>query len=380
MHAVVLLAVFRLMLRLELGPEYDSNANRAEVVAGAATQSDVPTGSPLIRTTAKLSLAWRRGASLLRVQAGLGAKLFFNPAVVDQSVVVVQAGLDERLRLGRWGELALIGDYYDAFQNLAIAACDPECLRRRDFRTGTASARLTLLDGPGAFWLGGGFRGFQFKPDDYFSFLAPTGELGASVTHRLGRSDDPHELTLAATYRFDDRFYQGLAQARATLPLCSPELPLSDGCLSTQTYYRADWFHEAGLELSYVGTLLASVGYAAQINLSNSFGQSLLRHVVTLRISYRLPWQIYATCKLQLMVSKYLDPVLLDQRVSSQTFITIEDENRNAVILDLERPVQKLGLSVNARYSFFTNELGSPPNSFRRHVGYVGLTYHFTSR
>jgi len=59
---------------------------------------------------------------------------------------------------------------------------------------------------------------------------------------------------------------------------------------------------------------------------------------------------------------------------------TIEDENRNAVILDLEREIRRLGLSVNARYSFFTSQLGAQQTSFRRHVAYLGLTYRFSTR
>ena len=378
MHAVVLLAVLRLTLRLELGPEYDSNANRSEVVAGAEN-ADPPTGSGLLRATAKVGLAWRRGINLLRVQAGLGTKVFFNPDVLDQSVVIVQASADDRVALGRWGEFAIVGDYYDAFQDLAVTRCT-NCFRRRDFRTGTSTMRLTLFDGPGTFWFGGGYRGFQYKPDPYFDFNAPMGEAGASVTKRLGHGEDPHDLTLSASYRVERRAYDGIAQGRDNAPECSPSQPLVEGCIVTTNFARSDTFHEAGVELSYVGTLLAALGYTAQLNLSNSFGQSLLRHLITLRLSYRLPWQLYASAKLQLMVSKYLDPVLLNQKVSSQTFVTIEDENRNAVILDLERAVPKLGLAVNARYSFFTNELGSPPTSFRRHVGYVGLTYHFSTR
>ena len=374
----MLLAVLKLSLRLELGPEYDSNANRAELVAGAVN-SDPPVGSALMRTTARVSLAWKRGANLLKAQAGLGAKIFFDPGALDQSVLVVQGGLEDRVRLGRAADLTLAGDYYDAFQDLIAPVCT-NCLRRRDFRTGTAGARVTAYDGPGAFWIGGGYRGFVYKPDQYFDFNAPSGELGASASLQLGPGDDAHELTFAASYRVERRAYAGALQLRGNDRTCAPDLPLVDGCLVTGKASRTDWFHEAGAELAYVGTLLASLGYTAQLDRSNSFGQSLLRHLVTLKLGYRLPWQLYATLKAQLMVTKYLDPVLLDRRISTMTFVTIEDENRNAVIVDLERGFPKRGLAIDARYSFFTNELGSPPTSFRRHVAYLGLTYRFSTR
>ncbi len=378
MRAVVLVAVVKLALRLELGPEYDSNANRAEVVEGADT-GDPPVGSALLRTTARLGLSWRSGRSLLKVSAGLGAKVFFNPAVLDQSVLVVQGGLEERVRLSRSAELTLAGDYYDAFQDLIAPTCD-NCLRRRDFRTGTVGGRLTAYDGVGAFFVGAGYRGFQFKPDGYFDFHAPTADAGASVALQLGPTDRPADLTLGAAYHVERRAYGGLAQDRSRAPECAPDLPLADGCLATGVDDRVDWFHEASAEIAYLGALLASLQYALQIDRSNSYGQSLLRHVVTLKIGYRLPWELYATVKGQLMISAGLDRVQLDTRISNLTFATIEDENRNAVIVDLERAIPKIGLAVDARYSFFANELGAQHTSFRRHVGYLGLTYRFGAR
>ncbi len=268
-------------------------------------------------------------------------------------------------------------DYYDAFQNLATSACS-DCFRRRDFRTGSTGGRLTTYDGPGAFWIGLAYRGFQYKPDPYFDFQAPAGDLGASSTWQLG--DGTHEVSIAASYHLERRSYEGLVQLRGNAPECAPGMPFIDSCLVLGDAGRTDWFHEAGIELSYVGAVLVSLGYALQYDASNSFGQSLLRHVITLKLAYRFPWQIYATLKAQLLVTKYLVPVLLDPTVASLTFLTIEDENRNAVIVDLERAIKKTGVSVNARYSFFTNELGSTPSSFRRQVVYLGLTYRFSPR
>jgi len=72
--------------------------------------------------------------------------------------------------------------------------------------------------------------------------------------------------------------------------------------------------------------------------------------------------------------------VLLDRVVNTQTFITIEDENRNAVIVDLERPFVGSGLALNARYSVYTNELSASPVSFLRQVVYLGLTYRVGAR
>jgi hypothetical protein len=157
-------------------------------------------------------------------------------------------------------------------------------------------------------------------------------------------------------------------------------MPIQDYCLAAGTDQRADWFHETGIELTYVGPLLLAVGYGLQLNLSNSFGQSLIRHIVTLKIAYRLPWSLYATLKAQLYASVYLDPVLLDRAINTLQFITIEDENRNNVIVDLERPIGSSGVAINVRYSVFTNELTPSPVSFLRQVVYLGLTYRVGAR
>jgi hypothetical protein len=379
-HAVVLLAVLRLTLKLDLGAEYDSNANRSEVTEGI-NNPDPPVGSALIRTTARAALQWKRGINLLRVQLGLGAKAFFDSAVRDQSVFVVQGGLDDRIALGRRGALTLSGDYYDAFQDLAPSppGIDPTT-RRRDFRTGTVGARLSLFQGPGSFWLGLGYRGLHYKPTDGFDFQAPTGDLGASVAVQLGTEDAPHELSFSAGYHVERRAFNAPQEIELNYFDCAPDLPLKETCFATGPDDRLDWWHETNFELTYVGALLASLSYGAQLARSNSLGQSLLRHIVALRLSYRLPWRLYATVKGQLMISNGLYKIGPSAIVSTLTFATIEDENRNAVIADLEREIGKTGLAVDARYSFFANELGTQHTSFRRHVAYLGLTYRFSTR
>jgi hypothetical protein len=79
-------------------------------------------------------------------------------------------------------------------------------------------------------------------------------------------------------------------------------------------------------------------------------------------------------------VNKYLDPVLLDRQVATQTFISIEDENRNALVVDIERPIGKSGVAVAARYSLYTNELSAAPVQFMRHVAYLGVSYKIASK
>jgi hypothetical protein len=372
-HGIVALAVLKLALRLELGPEYDTNANRAEVVAGAQN-SDQPTGSALIRTTARGTLAWSRGVSLLRLSVGGGAKVFLNPDVYDQTTFVGQLGADERLRVSDHVDLGLAGDYYDATQLDVRAPTCPGCLRHRDFRTGTVAPRITFVDDAGYLALSAGYRGFEWKPDANFNFQAAQARAVGSAHILGGRAGRENEWDLTGAYLLERRWFDG----RADVNLCRDKIDYS--CVLPGNDARADWFHEASLDASFLGPLLVALGYAVQLNLSNSFGFSLIRHIFTLKLGYRLPWQIYATAKAQLFVTSYFDPVLLAPPTVTVSTNNIEDENRNSLIVDLERPVGKLGLSVELRYSLYTNELSASPASFLRQVVYLGLSYRVSSR
>ncbi|MCU1283401.1 MAG: hypothetical protein JWM53_6947 [bacterium] len=371
MLSLAALAVVRFGLTLSLGPEYDSNANRAEIVAGAESP-DQPVGSFLLRSTGNLRFTWKTSSNLLRLSIGAGGKLYFNPAVFDQDVFALSLAGEDRIRVARFLHLAIVGEYYDAWQ-LPVAP-----FRARDFRNGVALARIYLFDRLGEVALTGGFGGFQYKPDPYFNF-----QSGQATAYAIARlvfgANDEHEVDFAATYHVERRFFAGVIQYLDET-ICLPGHPFADRCLIAGTTLRADWFHQGGAELTYVGPLLVGVGYGVQLNLSNSFGQSLLRQLVTLKVAYRFPWSLYATLKAQLIVTRYLDPVLLDTNITSQTFITIDDENRNAVIADVERPIGETGLAVNARYSVFTNELTPSPVSFLRQVVYLGLTYRVGAR
>lgn len=371
MHGLVALAVVRFGLTLSLGPEYDSNANRAEIIQGADNTSatpDLPIGSFLLRTTADGFLVWRAGPNILRLGGGVGGKVFFNPDVFDQDVLVFTGALEDRVRVARFLHLSVAGDYYDASQ------LDYGANRHRDFRNGSAVMRMHFVDPLGEVTLSGGYRGFQYKPDPYFDFDAGQGTVRAVTRAHFG---EDHELDVAAIYHFERRFFGGFIEENN----CKEGAPITDSCLAASTTtLRQDWWHEGGIELTYVGPLLVTLGWGAELNVSNSFGQSLLRQIITLKLSYRLPWNLYATAKGQLLVTKYLDPVLLDRAVNTMTFVSIEDENRNSFILDLERPIGDTGLAVDARYSVYTNEISPSPSSFLRQLVYLGLTYRLGAR
>ncbi|MDB4966223.1 MAG: hypothetical protein JWN44_1912 [Myxococcales bacterium] len=378
MLALAALAAVRFGLTLSLGAEYDTNANRAEVVAGAESP-DHALDSFVIRSTIYADFAWRSGNNVLSLAGNIGGKLYTDLNVFDQNVLAGQIALQDRVRVTRFLHIAALGDYYDASQ------MDYPPYRHRDFRTGTARARLYFIDRLGEVWLTGGYRGLQYKPDPYFNFDAGQANAFAITRLHFGANDD-HELDIAGSYQIERRFFSGVVQEFQQdnnpdpLKLCAYGHEILERCLVAGAALRRDWYHEAGFEVTYVGPLLVGAGYGVQLNTSNSFGQSLLRHVVTLKLGYRFPWNLYATVKAQIWVTRYLDPVLLDRAINTSNLVPIEDENRPSVIVDLERPIGRSGVAVNARYSVYTNEISPSPVSFLRQVVYFGLTYRVGAR
>lgn len=365
---LVLLAVLKLGLKLELGPEYDTNANRAETVAGAQPV-DTPISSALLRGISRASLALSPGALQLRVEAGLGGKLFFNSAVADQNVLVGQLTALTRARLAPQLHLGLDGDYYDAWQSTRRPACAPECLRRRDFLSGSILLRILSAPPSALVSLSAGYRGFGYKPDPTFDFHALV--LGGRIAVRIDGADGGGDWDVAASYRVERRRFGGFAERNR----CPPGTPLEDGCLAPTAETRTDWFHQGWFEIGYVSRLLVGVAYGLELNQSNSFAQALLRHLLVFKAALRLPLEVYFTLKAQLLFTTYFDPVLLEHQPSSQTFLSIEDENRNALVVELERALGGIGLAVTGRYSIFTNELTAQPVSFTRQVFFLGLVY-----
>src|SRR5262249_25017869 len=144
-----------------------------------------PTPSALVRTRAQGALVWVRGRSRLRLGGSAAVKLFFDPAVASQDVLVGELAVDERLRLSRTVELGAASDDYDPTQ-WNQDSCVP-C--RRDLRTGSAVANLRLVSEPAQLSLTGGYRGFVYKPDETYDFNAAL--AGAATVIRLrGRDED----------------------------------------------------------------------------------------------------------------------------------------------------------------------------------------------
>ena len=372
MQGVLLCAALKFSLQLETGPEYDSNAARAELLYGMARgEIGPPTGSPLWRSTLSSSLTWRRGRNLLRLAGTLGGKVFFLPDVQDQDTLVGQLTIDEKFqpRPRLWLGIAL--DYYDVGQlSVPSPSGTTARLRHRDFRSGSINLTLTADIQGTRLALDGGYRGVEYKPDLQYDFHG--GMAHASIFRRfsVGDPERPHEIDLLTSHRIERRlFFAGHAQRLA----CPPTTP----CVGDTNSTRDDWFVDTLFELTYVRALLLALSYGLTLDLSNSFGESFLRHTVGLKAGVRLPWELYASVKLQFLFTRFLDGLQFPPRFSEATFISLDEENRNSLVAELERSVWRHDLFVKVRYSLYTNELTSSPVDFMRHVIFVGLRYRW---
>jgi len=365
--ALAALAVIRFGLQLEIGAQYDTNANRAETfnqpppVAPGDTPPAAPVASFALAGGADAALAavGERNAFKLRLQAG--GKYFFAGGAAPQDVAVVHATLDDALKLGGGRFLlGLAADYYDAYQwndcpNVVAGGqsiADTSC--HRDFRTVGARPSLSVGIGPARAALGFGARLFQWKPDSAYSFAAP--HLFAGVEARFSTGDEgENEWLLSATGRLEWRAYD----AAATLP------PGAPGPAPT----RADTDLLATASIAYSGDFLGAASYALDWDGSNSFGESFLRHIVAFSVGMELPGQLLATVRAQLVFAKYPEGYLL-LVTGNGAAQTIDDENRNALVFDLARAIGRVTLF--ARYSLFQNGVTNALVSYERQLMYVG--------
>jgi hypothetical protein len=269
------------------------------------------------------------------------------------------------------------GRYYDTF-GYELATPDPACdalLAGRNFG---------LLGGDGELVLPGprdhrvrafaGVRRFRYKPDPDFDWIGDRYGLDYRATIWTGdpdRDPDASFVDVRAGYRFERRGFSGTA-----LTSECPEGETDPSCIRSSGLARTDLNHALSGELVFTGEQIWSARYELQINDSNSFGNSLVRQRLELGFTAELPWQWFVTAKGALQLDLFLDPLLLARDVQAQSFVSIDDENRNELALHLSRDLGP-NLAVEGRYALFSNEFATRELDFRRQTFYLGAVYRF---
>lgn len=347
-------------LSAELGPELDSNANRATGDVGESV------ASPLLRGTLSTALKLKLGRRhLLGLDYGGGAKLFTAEGARGADEVVQLGGASWGIRLAS-AVLWLSGSYYDAFQRVSS----------RDFRSGAGSGGITFAVAGGQATLSAGYRGLGYKPDPAYSFHGATASALLAWRLSSGKGDEAVEWELRAGYSAGVRAFAG--DARATPGRC-------EGTVCTEPVGRDDLHHSLRTEVGYLGNAELSLGYLLEANRSNSYGESYTRHALVLKFTSHIVWGLYVSAKGTLQLSRFEDPYLVSE-VSSLSFTSIDDENRSSLVLQLARDLGERW-SVLLRYGLYVNESTSrvaisatelAATGFLRHTLFLGARFEYS--
>jgi hypothetical protein len=341
--------------RLEDGLEYDTNPARTESVSGTTIEPSVPASS-LARFATSGSLSAPLGESnLLALSGAFGGKWFTSSMARAENVFVVQSAVSDIQRLASRTRIAVAASYYDVFQRRSSEL--------PDFRSLAPSLRLEQgLGRSFSLALGGGYRAFTFKPDDAYSFVAPTAffSLRSIVPGDLLESAADWEWSL--TGNVEARDFHG--------PACT-----ASGCTDqTGTPRHQDRFWIANAEVTRTSGFLVGGGAALHVNQSNSYGEALVRGLVHARAVIPLPWQVSLSMRGELVASRYEDPLTFLQPVAGQPSATIEDESRSTFRVDVARLFEGR-FEVGARYVFYTSAPAASPVVYRRQTALLYIAF-----
>lgn len=347
----------RYTLRGELGTEFDSNATRTETIAGTASPARVRSFLQRLVLSGTLSdvVSPRHAVAL---SATAAAKLFDSRAARGENVAIAQSSAAWRMRLGDPLRLTASGTYYEAFQ---ARQADPAAnAERRDFRSLIPSLQLGWLASESVdLSLTGGWRWLAFKSDRNFDFAGPTAALDLRWTRQREDAADWEVNTGAAIEhrRFGGPAFIGMCTSTG-LPCPGPGV-------------RTDDLVTGRLEVTRTGGALLGAGYVFAYNLSNSFGDTVMRHFAIARFAASLPFEFSLAARADLLFAHYRDRVNV---AAGSGFVSIEDENRSSARVDLSRGLGER-LRLLARYTIYVSELGSNAATYLRQTILLSLAY-----
>jgi hypothetical protein len=370
-----------LVVHAEAGPEIDTNVTRSQKLSygDSSSGSDPseteeggdPVAAGLMRMSFAGQLGWRPAKNhLISVGYGGGSKLIIsdNARALGTAEAAHHGSLSWTTRIPA-GALSLEGSFYDSYQRTSFW----------DLRNGTGFVRLSI--GHPTIPLGVtarlGYRGFQHKPSNDYSFHGPLATLGLSST--LSREDDGDQVdwTFSLSYSVGLRRYLG-----DWVWVQCPE-STGDPCLASGIT-REDLNHVLRGEVGYLGNAALSIWYELETNRSNSHGETFTRHMVGIRFTTELVWGFDCTTRGKIQLNRFRDTLFLRPETTSNIY-SLEDENRSSLELQLARDLTSK-LSLYVRYVLYVNE--SVPRStqrestvvpgFLRHTLFGGLRFEYS--
>jgi len=350
------------VLTLEGGAEADTNIQRVETGEGLDTER---IGGPVLRFGGRLDHRGRiRGGASVLALGALTRQVIGNDLASPENVAFLTADL-------RW--IRAIGTRPVA-AGIGLVAADALPLSHetgaRTFRNLGADGLLVLRGGEdGALTLGVGPRRFAYKPDHDFDWT------GLAINARLDLtlwqpSDGTRSIELVAIAGFEARAYDSLARRNACPDDAEPDLD----CFAPTALARRDRYQRAGVEVTWVGRVVAAAGYQLSVIDSNSFGQSFVRHRATLSATTTLPRRLIGTVLATLQIDRYLDGLIVERDLQQQELTTLEDANHSSLQLRIARKLDD-AWSLEGRAAIWRDLGGALDLDFRRELLYLGAVY-----
>jgi hypothetical protein len=349
-------------LTVEGGAEADSNIRRAETGGGLMTER---VGGPVMRFGGRLDRRGRVQRGAYTLATSMLARVVGNGEARDENVALLAGDLRWARAIGKRPVALGAGvAYADALQ------LSSGTNGGRAFRTAAADAMLVLRkDDDRSLTLTAGPRYFHYKPLEGYDWWGPA----FTARFDLGLWESPEStrtLELAAILGFEARIYDALASARG----CPENAPPDPSCYAPTSLPRRDRYQRAGVELTYTGRFVGSVGYQLAVVDSNSFGQSVVRHRATLSATMELPRRWIGTVLATLQIDRYLDGLILEKDLQHQEYTSLDDANRSSLQIRLARRVNDVW-SIEGRFAVWRDLGGNLPTDYRRELVYVGAVY-----
>ena len=349
---------------LEAGAEADTNVQRIETDASATVE---PIPAVALRTAGRVEHADHLLGGTYAFAASASARVIVNDrtdtSVEDIGLVAADARYVHPLGARPVG-LGLAVQAADAF------AFDAD-VGDRTFRNLGADGLLVLHGSDTRrVTLAFGVRQFEYKPAPAFDYTAPSANLRLDFL-LWASADATRTLELAGTLGFEARAFK----SAALVDTCPPGTN-DVSCTATSSFLRRDRYHRADVQLTYVGTRVVALGYQLVVIDSNSYGESLVRHRVTLSGTTQLLPKLYVTGIATLQIDQYPDGLLIATDVQRTEFSNLEDENRSSLQVRLGRRLTD-AWSLEARGAVWRDLGGGSamPTAFHRELLYLGAIY-----
>ncbi len=352
-------------LTLEAGAEADTNVQRVETDAADTVQ---PIEALALRSAVRVEHADHVLGGSLVLATSASARVIANDrsetSVEDIGLVAADA---------RW--VHMLGERPVGL-GVAVQAADAFALDAdigdRTFRNLGADGLLVLRPSDTRrITLAVGGRQFEYKPATEYSYSAPAASLRLDML-LWGADDGTRTLELASTLGFEARDFN----AAALVDTCPPGIN-DVSCTATSSFLRRDRFHRAEAEVTYVGTRVVSLGYQLIVIDSNSYGESLVRHRITLSGTTMIVPKLYLTGIGTLQIDQYPDGLLIATDLQRTSFENLEDENRSSLQFRLGYRFSD-AWSVEMRGAIWRDIGGgdsSMPTDFHRSLLYLGVVY-----